>query len=256
MTIAMSAINTPVTAPPFVAYPFGVFSIVQATSPAEGHWRNGVMWQSLSCQENVSFTTDPCITTPDPTALAVNAVCPTIQLANPVTLYTYAKRSGEPLEEVQQLALETFTAAEQFAVEFYLWSLLDAAVPAPTVAPTAAVALARVERHLRQNYGGLGVIHMSPYDASLLDTHLEAKGTKLLTKLGTPVIVGGGYGTVDGDEGTIYGTGTVVMLREPGVNTDVAVYDKGTNDAYQVAQRTYVMGWDCTVVGATVTAPL
>src|SRR4029077_14477552 len=88
-------------------------------------------------------------------------------------------------------------------------------VPATGTPGDPIAALAAVEADLGANYHGTGVIHMGRYLGTILANYLQASGSKLQTKIGTPVVVGGGYDLAAADAGpfTIYGTGALVVRR-------------------------------------------
>ena len=68
----------------------------------------------------------------------------------------------------------------------------------------------------------------------------------MLTALGTPVVIGGGYNVPESvtDTGTIIATGPLVMYRGD-IDTRENAVDKAINSVSIVAQRDYVIGWDC-----------
>jgi hypothetical protein len=67
--------------------------------------------------------------------------------------------------------------------------------------------------------------------------------------IGTPVVVGAGY-TANGP--TIYGTGAVAVRR--GEMEVVSAWNMAINDELVLAERTYVVGWDCFATGVKVAA--
>jgi hypothetical protein len=80
----------------------------------------------------------------------------------------------------------------------------------------------------------------------VLCDNLYADGQIMRTKLGTPVVVGGGYDQA----GLIYGTGPLVIYRGE-VDTRQQAIAKPVNKVSFIAQRDYVVGWDCGVFCVT-----
>lgn len=245
-----------VDAPPVVPYPFGLFSVVEPRLTLDEHWRLGVRWQSQACVESKT-TTGICIDGDVP-ALDPDDLCAVVEY-DPFTAYAYNDDSliGYTLAEHQQHAIDRLVAGEQRAAETHLWGMLGTAVPVPTnlVGWDVTYGLAWVEQALAESYPGTGVLHMSRATATMLWDRLHQVGNKLYTTLNTPVVVGGGYDplpVVPTGLGTIYGTGPLALYRGD-VDTREAAVDRGNNTASYIAQRDYVIGWDCTAIGAAVT---
>lgn len=245
-------IYTRVEAPTTTPHPFGLFSVAPPATPADPHWQLGVEWRSVACVP-IGTTTDPCITG--------DAVTPKIALAcedhqqfihlKPFAAVSFFKLSGESLEVARTAASDALVAGEEFAVEQFLWSAMSTEDPVAAASPVAA--LGAVEAALGRNYHGNGVIHMDRFLATALAPQLERSGSTLQTKIGTPVVVGGGYDTAATEAGphTIYGTGSLVVRR--GVIETVDAVDRAVNDIYALGERAYVVGWDCYIVGRSAT---
>lgn len=125
-------------------------------------------------------------------------------------------------------------------------------------------ALARVEEALGDCYGNEGVIHVPPSVLTWFQRYrlVERDGPRLRSPSGHLIAAGAGYpGTgPDGSDppsGTrwIYATGAIVLRRGP-VNlipTSVeSALDRSKNDIGYIAERTYVVGWDCCHFAANV----
>lgn len=246
------------SAPAAVPYRFGLFSVLSPSPPID-HWRVGVSWESQACGEAFS-TLDDCVAGSAVQALRSDTAC-YVSYADPFTIYGLYRRSIAGNADASDAARERLLTGEQEAVEKELWALLVAAATG-TSAPLAAAAhgiayaLGLVEQQLAEQYGNQGVIHCNRVLATMLADGgaLTVVGGKLTTALGTPVVAGGGYqqiGQTIPTTATIYGTGPLVMYRgEPQVlnTTQLPI-----NDVVALASRDYVVGWDCVVVGATVT---
>ncbi len=115
----------------------------------------------------------------------------------------------------------------------------------------AKIALAKIEQAIAREYGSQGVIHLSRATASLLD-NFEARGGRLYTALGTPVVAGTGY-----PDGEIVGTPAMFGYRGEiltSSNRQGDLLDRAKNVLYAIAEREYVIGIDpCPIVRATFT---
>lgn len=252
-----------VEAPATVPYRFGLFSQVapraadvQGVSVDE-HWRLGVRWMSQACAL-AKITTGPCID--DGVApLTPDNYC-SVSEFDPFTVYAFNDDAvpGFTMDEDVANAVARLTNGEQTAAEDHLWGLMSSAIGANVVDLTGHdlwYGLGYVEQVLAETYGGQGVIHMSRLTATMLSDQLHMEGGRLFTVMGTPVVAGGGYdqvGVSAPSEGLIYGSGPLVLYRGD-VDTRQAALNRTVNKASIVAQRDYVLGWDCVAVGAEVT---
>lgn len=251
-----------VTAPPATPYRFGVFSVAEPrTAQLEGvtvdeHWRLGVQWVTEACSSAL-VTTGNCID-PEVDDLISDRDCNEFAY-DPFTIYAYNTDAipGRTLAQHEANAIARLTNGEQRAVESVLWDRLTTAVPVPTnmLAFPGWLGLGYIEQELAETYGSMGVIHMSRYAATALALHLRVEGGVMRTILGTPVIIGGGYDPLPApiaDTAIIYGSGPVAMWRGD-IDTRENAINKSLNDVSIVAQRDYVLGWDCVAVGAEIT---
>lgn len=257
MSLTASQIRTVIDAPPLVPYRFGLFSQIDFDS--NGRELFGLTWESRGCV-GLETTSDPCID-PEVAPKTPGTAC-VIGEADGFTVYYYdtASVAGDEVDYHVERARERFLGAEQHAVEAQFHAALNAWIVAqsyspvdamPIVAQTGALGpqalLAVVEQQVADNVRSQGVIHMDRLTASLLTEELVQTGGGLFTRLGTPVVAGGGYGLVDGEFGII-GTGPLVGVRGP-VEVSTAV-DRSINSVSIVVERTYSIGWDCSLVAA------
>lgn len=242
-----------VEAPPVVPLPYGIFSVAEPRLSTDDHWRLGVQWQSQACS-STKVTTGNCIDVEVP-ALTPDDYCSVSQY-DPFTVYAYNDDAvvGHTLEEHLANTIQRLIATEQRSVEESLWAMLGTGAVSTTALPTVSsgVALGYLEQILAQNYGGVGVIHMSRLAATHLWEFLEVQGGKLVTKLGTPVVAGAGYEniTTPTADFTMFASGPVVLYRGD-IDTRENSLDRATNQASIIAQRDYVLGWDCVAYGVT-----
>lgn len=240
-----------VEAPVAIPLPFGLFSVAEPRLPADDHWRLGIQWQSQACSP-AKLTTGDCISD-EVTALDPDDHCQVMQY-EPFTVYAYDDDAipGHTLDEHRAIAIQRLNNGEQHAAETQMWTNLSATAPTALTGYTAGEVLGFIEQSLADNYFGQGVIHMNRQTATFLWEYLDVSGGRLQTRLGTPVIAGGGYGTMatpPTNEFTIYGTGPVVLYRGD-VDTREWAISRSDNRVSYIAQRDYAIGWDCYAVGA------
>ena len=168
-------------------------------------------------------------------------------------------------EEVESRARAAFLAVESEAVEREL--LAGIAQPTNPYLSDSNVdvfgqggpvqGLALLERAIAQT-GRKGMIHADPAVASAWGISLETEGAVARTILGTPVVVGQGYGQISGggvlyppaggdvastdSSGWAYATGPVQVFRGP-----IQVlfgFDQTVNDQVAIVEREYLVVWD------------
>lgn len=133
--------------------------------------------------------------------------------------------------------------------------LQPAATEVTTTPQEIAVGLGMLEDAMRDCYPGVATIHMPIRLAALAaaDDLIEVRSGRMFTKIGSKVVIGDYPGTgPDGaapDEGTtwMYATGEVFFARErtPTRFNLVESFDRDVNTLEVIAERTYVIGWDC-----------
>lgn len=256
----------PVAAPPVVPYRYGLFSVVSPrnaeltpTGAIEEHWRAGVVWESQACSPIGAITQGPCI---DPEGgiytptMVNNANCSDLQTFDPFTVYVYNRDSipGYTLEQHMQQTIERLTNNEQRLVEEQVLLNLASCVGAPTDLSAFPIefALGFVENWLADRYGGTGVIWMSRQAATVYWENLRVEGARLVTTVGTPVIAHSQTPSAPPSTTvTIYATGVPVMYRGD-IDVREAAINKPINEVSYIAQRDYVVGWDCFCAAFTV----
>jgi hypothetical protein len=242
-----------VAPPPVVERPFGLFSVAPPTEPGDSGWQLGIQWRRSPGCARAATTLDPCVsgTSVGP---KVPTGCPDLKAFKPFTVYLYLQRAGIPVDVVRAEVEEAFDAAEERGVESFVWnSEFDALAVDVGSFTDPAVALGVAERELRNRYNGTGVIHTDSLGATLVADRLRVEGSQLLTMLGTPVVVGAGYvgATPDNTEVSYVATGALVARRD--AREILEGFDRAINDALFIAERTYVVGWDCAAVRTTAT---
>jgi len=245
-----------VEAPPVVPYSYGLFSVAEPRVMADPHWRFGVQWQSQACFQT-GLTTSDCFDEVDPLEPPEDSCV--IKDYAPFTVYSYNvdEIPGRTLAEREDDTITRLLAGEQRSAEEFVWDLLTNDSPGNTdlTASSSHYALAWLEQELAEAYGGTGVIHMNRAAAMQLYDFFRVQGGRLFTPMGTPVIAGGGYDMQAGAAtglATIYATGPVLIYRGE-VDTRQNAVSKSDNTVSIIAQRDYVVGWDCSVIGVDLT---
>jgi len=139
------------------------------------------------------------------------------------------------------LVEEAYKGAESYGVEAKVQTLVldEVAVdlrPGVTIT-NPRLALGLLEQFIRDNYSGQGVITGNALALSLVEDALEGTGTDLSTKLGTPVVLAGGYDGAPDDKAKLYISGQINIWRGP-VTIDPAT-DLAGNRELALAEGQY-----------------
>lgn len=111
-----------------------------------------------------------------------------------------------------------------------------------------------LEKQLGNCYNGVGVIHVTPMIAVALDAYglLKKVGEQIKTLQGNLVAIGNGYpgtspaGATTAGAEWMYATGAVFAYRSNQVQfRRQESLDRSENTLKMIAERTYVLGWDC-----------
>jgi hypothetical protein len=194
-------------------------------------------------------------------------------------------------ERIHRMSAEALTRSEGSQVEATFWTgqaagqevvwphlaadtpLIEPQAGGAVLQPAAEVlnggtavgvttALGLLEEALGDCYDGVGTLHVPRALIPAMADHslIEARAGLLNTTLGTKVAAGRGYpGT--GPDGTetpgvrwVYATGEVFYQRgeifQPSV---VESFDRERNTVRAMAERAYVLGWDCCLLAIPVT---
>lgn len=245
-----------VDAPALVPYGFGIFSVAEPRPVLEPHWRLGVKWQSQGCHAT-QVTTGLCID-PEVSPLTPDDYC-SVLTYEPFTVYAYNNDDipGHSLAQHQQNAIDRLVNSEQRSVEEQLWTMMQTEAGGVTDLSGAPLdyVLGYIEQRAAETYGGTAVIHMNRLTTTMMVSHLYKQGGRLVTSLNTPIVSGGGYELVGDSPGVvaeIYFTGPLAIWRGD-IDTRQNAVNKSNNEVSIVAQRDYVIGWDCVVEGVQFT---
>lgn len=274
----------------FTPLPNGLLSVV-TNPPLSDHWSKGVTFQA-NCLNSGNTTYDECISVtgtgspPEPNSKS-GTTSLELRGATPFSVYTEFDCSPVGIGDAQKVASQALERTTSWQVERAFWTGIADGQPVvfPHIAadsevfdedevtlqtiPTTgsgpmdiAAGLGFLEQELADCYGASGVIHVS---RNVLPTLVawnlvDARGPQLRTKNGNLVAVGSGYpGTApDGSDPAtgnewIYATGNVfAYVGETRIQSVPDSFDKANNTVKMIAERTYVLGWDCCHVGVEI----
>lgn len=276
--------------PAFGLLPYGLWDAAQVRSADNPHWQQGITWIER-CPDG-GTTYDECLSVtgtgapPEPPAKADN-VDQTFRGATPFTVVAEFDCSPVGLRDAETVASDALARVEQQQVEAAFWTgsagaqtvvfphlaadteVLDAqdivlqtvASPAVTGADVAQ-ALGELEADLADCYAGQGIIHVPRIALPTLAAWnlVEDRDGRLYTTAGNLVVVGGGY-TGSGPDGSapaagttwIYATGAVFGYRgDVQVTSPRDSIDRSANTMRMIAERTYVMAFECCLLAANV----
>lgn len=275
MTLSTIAPPATVDPPARESLPFGLFSVL---SFRDGdRWESGVQFESGTC-EPVDLIgpvqCDPEQTQGIPKNLVSNAG--EVGQALPFTVNGHYSCSiaSTSAEEMNRLAREHLTSKEEAGAERALWT--GAVGNTPSLANPDAVVLGGgsaasltegiglLEQFVAENYGSIGVIHVTRATALALVSKSLAivRDNRLFTALGTPIVAGSGYpgtgpdGAAPASGAWAYASPALLGYRSEifSATENGLAYDTLNNDATALAERTYLLGFDpCGVAAVQIT---
>lgn len=252
-----------VAGPSRVSVSYGLFSVLPFDSSVDPHWQLGIQWEEAD--ENKLLVSGLAACEPDAQVPGFPQTdkfeggvdtdyAPPFTLSGTFECSPFDHAEGYAYERAQQRLL----LLEEREAERVLWNgtdwaeptedntlngLSDAEVLASMPMTNVAAAVARLEQHIANTYGTLGVLHMNRETATLLmeKLKLDSRGGRLFTPLGTPVVAGQGYGG-----GAIVATGSMFGLRSEVFSGlgQANILDTENNQLRAEASRTYAVGYD------------
>lgn len=140
-------------------------------------------------------------------------------------------------------------------VEGQSGATLQTAAQVVTATPQSlTVGLGLLEAALADCYHGQGVLHVPAVFGTQLsaNTIVTQRGNALTTLMNNKVALGSGYpgdapdAAAAEDVAWIYATGAVFYFRsQPRITQVEEFFDRSVNTVRAIAQRVYVVGWDC-----------
>jgi len=277
--------------PAYASSPYGLLSVVQPRPSGDPHWQNGVTYRQVCPSGGTTYDPCVAVTgtggaPPDPASKADN-VTELWRGATPFTAYTEFDCSPVGLDDPASMAADALARVESWQVERAFWTgtVASASIAFPHLAAGAAIldaqgitlqtaavtgggpfdvaeGLGILEAALSDCYNGVGVIHVPTHAVPTLDAWnlLKVDGAQLKTISGNLVAAGAGY-TGSSPLGQarptgqtwLYATGPTFMYRG-GVQTFTPPesIDRAANTQRLIAERTYVLGWECCHVAVLV----
>lgn len=270
--------------------PYGLWDAAQHPAPASPHWQQGVTWTER-CPTGAT-TYDECLSVtgtgaPPAPAAKTDNVGQTDRGATPFTVYAEFDCSPVGLRDAETVASNALARVEQQQVEAAFWTgtaggqpvvfphlaadsevldaqemVLQTAASVCVTGADAAHGLGALEQCLADCYAGQGVLHVPRRALATLAAWglVHDRDGRLMTTAGNLVAVGSGY-TGSGPDGAdpaagtawIYATGAVFGYRsEVQVRSVRDSLDRAENTLRMIAERTYVLGFECCHLAAHV----
>lgn len=248
---APALVSAPQLTPPL----YGLLSALSFPTSTTDRWESGVEWETLSLGLLGTIGQWDDTGTPGIPKTLGEGRGPMAE-ASPFTVYGEFACTpvGWTPEQAQDAASTRLLMMEEASVEAAIWGggtteytspvLSDASI-AHSGALDAVDGVGALEYAFGRRMGTRPVLHMSRRLALILLKMgaLEARGTALQTKLGSPAVAGSGYPDVS----TIVATPPMVAYRsEVFTSSSVSgdLLDRGQNILHAVAERSYLVGWD------------
>lgn len=265
---------------PVKPLPYGLFSVSDVHESGPGHWQQGVEWEPAVCGPAGLYPCPTCVQNgagTEPVKVYHEGV--PLDFAAPFTVYgSFDCSPVGNWDRAEERAKELLANAEERAVELAVANgtvhnskaLQDATTiditPVPGTPLTVVQALAILESYIGANGSGQGVIIGNRREilvANAQGTTILREGDHLETLLGTPVAAVSGFDGLTGPNNVAAGAGQAWLFglgSAPRIwRSDVFLTSDrehslktATNDLQILAERTYVVGWDCFTVGVLV----
>lgn len=280
-----------VDSPQVTPLPYGLWDAAQTPTANGPHWQQGITWSERcpngattydECLTETGGGTPPS----GPSAKAATFGQQT-RGATPFTVYAQFDCATVGLNDAASVASDALARVEAAQLEAAFWTgsaggadvvfphlaadaevldgqdtiLQTVASPIVTGGADIATALGELEQTLADCYTGQGVIHVPRSALPTLAAWSLARvdGGRLVTPAGNVLAAGSYPGT--GPDGSapaagttwIYATGAVWGYRsEPRVSQPRESLDRATNTFRMIAERTYVLAFDCCLLAAHV----
>lgn len=262
------------------------------TATAPSHWEAGVIWEPLCAAAGATYDECLVVTgagvVAEPAVKTATEVS-NRRAATPFTVYARKDCSAPGTwEDMPADIIESLTEGEGWQVERTFWTGLAGGnkVVSPHLAANASLidnndtlqlaatqvvtgtgvdlveGLGKLEQALANCYQGQGVIHVPVGLAAEMATQLQLikVGSRYQTPAGNLVALGRGYtgsapdGTSTANTYWIYATGAVFYMRGALRQvTNTQAFRENVNTLQQLAERTYIVGWDCCLLAVPIT---
>lgn len=282
--VANSCYGQPVyiEAPEVTPLPYGLFSVSDIIDAPDGHWQQGVEWEAERCGAASVYACPTCVQNNGGTAPAKTyAGGRPIRQAFPFTVYgSFACSPIGNWDRAEEFARRLLLNGEERAVENEIalgtnhtagLRLVDATAvditPTPGTPVTPQQGLALLEQYGALNGNGRFVVLGARRDVALINATgqlLILGDGRLHTTLGTPFGALGGFNARTGPNGVaaaagnawLFAIGQPRIWRSPIDLVDSREHslDQRNNNLRILAERTYVVGWDCFTAGVLITS--
>lgn len=248
-----------VTGPARTPAPYGLFSVVDFREDGTRRWENGgVTWASFDGTELLGVV--GAVQADDTLPGTPKTFESSTDQEEAGVFTVYGQQKVTPIawsqEDASTRARAILTSLEERTVETVLAGtiagLAQTLSDAPVIGSDSDMleVVAILEDWLADHYGSRGVLHMNRGNAlrGIAAKALETRGRGLYTRLGTPVVAGQGY-----PDDAAYATSALLGYRSDVFENTGRPYDlldKGTNDLYAIAERTYSLGFESAALGA------
>ena len=277
---------------PFTAPSFGLLTTATELALPGDKWKLGIVWEPTCPGADGTFdpcVVTPWLTEDAPPE-KTDTWEHQVRGATPFTAYSMIQCSPVgSWDDLSTLNRQALIRSEEQFVEQVFWTGVvtagaDATVfphladdteaidgedflqPAATVVTATpqeiVIGLGMLEEAMKDCYPGVATIHM-PYRLATIamDHHLLVSrgGQMFTTSLGSKVVIGDYPGTAPDGTSTpgetwLYATGEVFFQREtqPHSFRPAESLDRDVNTVSMIAERTYVVGWDCCLLAVPI----
>lgn len=261
--------------------PYGILSVSNLTEAGIGHWQQGIEWESDLCGPASLYRCPTCAQNNGDTVPVKEYTDEGVPLDSAAPFTVYASFACSPIghwDDAEERARRALLSGEERALEamvadgvhsysrgLYNASTIDITPTAGTpVSVQAGVAL--LEQYIGENGKGQGVILGARRDILLANATgkiISPVGDHLETFLGTPVAAlsgingktGPGGDAPEANEAWLFALGSKPRVLRSDVfltsNRETSL-DTDDNNLNILAERTYVVGWDCFTVGVLI----
>lgn len=265
-----------VAAPVPSSLPFGLFSVAtMVPSDQDPHWQAGVQWESVACGPSGIYSDCSCNF---PATTKTYVAGTPLVVATPFTVY--GSFSCSPIgrqddafdrarahlyageERAVELAIATQTTHTSQALNSTTTVDITPVIAAVHTPVTVSQGVAMLESYIGAHASGQGVILANRREVTLMGRDhvlLDPKPSDsvLYTKLLTPIGAMGGFDGKTGPSATAAAVGNAWLFALGGRpivrRSDVLMVtgqledslNRSNNNLNILAERTYVVGWDC-----------
>lgn len=262
---------------------YGILSVADLTEAGSGHWQQGIEWEPHLCGAGTTYRCPTCVQNDGDAAPAKVYTDQGVPVEEAMPFTVYASFACTPIgnwDRAEERARAFLLSGEERAVEAMVSDGVHAAsrsltnsttvdiTPTPGTPVTVSQGLALLEQYIGANGKGEGVIIGTRRDITLANANgklICPEGDTLYTVLGTPVaavsgitgLTGPNAVAADPGEAWLWALGSRPRIMRSEVfmtSSRETSLDTAFNNLNILAERTYVVGWDCFTVGVLITS--